>query len=265
MTRTTPNRLLIVGALHALVLGTFAWGLGWVDRLPAFRTPSHRASVESAPRRPRAATFSMNVQELFPPDPLPWIHHFENDDRPPACWLMNEGVYSVENRGGDRVLVKAAGHSNPSATDPMETCLFGGFDLFDCFEIQACTVQADVCVEAASRSPADVGIITEGCVLELQGANQQLVVRSRLSPEINLTSRNFSWVADRWYTLKLRAMRDATRIVLRAKAWPRREPEPPRWLLDATVDPPERPGCPGVAGRNAAARILFDNIQVVAN
>jgi hypothetical protein len=75
----------------------------------------------------------------------------------------------------------------------------------------------------------------------------------------------FDWKPDVWYRMKLRAEVDGDEAVLKAKAWPRDEPEPTAWTVQATDPAPNRTGSPGLFGNAKDAEIFLDNIKVYEN
>ena len=111
-------------------------------------------------------------------------------------------------------------------------CWFGPSDLHEY------TIQADVRGAMKDDKLPDIGLIAQGYTLDLQGENQRLQIRSWDAQLRMARSMDFHWEPDRWYTMKFRAAVEDGRGVLRAKVWPREQPEP------AAVDP-------GGAGRSA--------------
>ncbi len=126
------------------------------------------------------------------------------------------------------------------------------------------TVQADLMAERVGRKVGDVGLINSGYTVDLMGGHQQIQVRSwdselRASKEVP-----FSWEPGTWYTLKVSVRTEAGKGVVRAKAWPRGQPEPAAWTLVAEDPLPIERGSPGLYGYSPAP-VYFDNVEVTRN
>jgi len=71
----------------------------------------------------------------------------------------------------------------------------------------------------------------------------------------------FAWETDVWYTMKMQVEIEGDTAHIRGKVWPRDEPEPAMWTIQA-VDPlPNRSGSPGIYGYSPA-EIYYDNLKV---
>ena len=75
----------------------------------------------------------------------------------------------------------------------------------------------------------------------------------------------FQWEPHVWYTMKFRAAVEAGQAVLKGKVWPRDEPEPAAWTIEAIDEFPNRTGSPGLFGNAKDAEIYLDNIRVYEN
>ena len=90
----------------------------------------------------------------------------------------------------------------------------------------------------------DIGIVAQGYALDLQGAAQKLQIRS-WAPQLRMaTTIDFDWKPDTWYVMKLQASNQENRVVLRGKVWPKDEPEPDAWTLEAVDESSAGGGCP---------------------
>ena len=122
------------------------------------------------------------------------------------------------------------------------------------------TVQADLMAEQVGRKVGDVGLINSGYTVDLMGAHQQIQVRSwdselRASKEVP-----FPWQPGTWYTMKA-AVRGEGGKAVRAKVWPRGQPEPEAWTLVAEDPLPIAQGSPGLYGYSPAP-VYYDNVEV---
>ncbi|MEI6255005.1 MAG: PQQ-binding-like beta-propeller repeat protein [Planctomycetota bacterium] len=122
-----------------------------------------------------------------------------------------------------------------------------------------------------ARMP-DMGLIAQRYTLDLMGAGQQLQVRSWPPQVATHFSKTipFPWEAGRWYTMKFeartrRATSDSSATaVLRGKVWPRGEPEPKEWAIEAVHDEGNLQGSPGFFGNSKDSEIYIDNVSVEA-
>ena len=122
-----------------------------------------------------------------------------------------------------------------------------------------------------ARMP-DMGLIAQRYTLDLMGASQQLQVRSWPPQVATHFSKTipFPWEAGRWYTIKFEARtRPATSdadaaALLRGKVWPRGEPEPAAWTIEAVHEQGNLQGSPGFFGNSKDSEISIDNVSVTA-
>jgi hypothetical protein len=116
-----------------------------------------------------------------------------------------------------------------------------------------------------ARMP-DMGLIAQRYTLDLMGAAQQLQIRSWPPQVATYFSKTipFSWEAGRWYTMKLEARTQDKAAILRGKIWPRGEPEPSTWTIEATHEAGNLQGSPGFFGNSKDSEIYIDNVTVEA-
>ncbi|MBU6221184.1 MAG: PQQ-binding-like beta-propeller repeat protein [Planctomycetes bacterium] len=116
-----------------------------------------------------------------------------------------------------------------------------------------------------ARMP-DMGLIAQRYTLDLMGAAQQLQLRSWPPQVATYFSKTipFSWEAGRWYTMKFEARTSGPAAVLRGKVWPRGEPEPTAWTIEATHAAGNLQGSPGFFGNSKDSEIYIDNVTVEA-
>ena len=116
-----------------------------------------------------------------------------------------------------------------------------------------------------ARMP-DMGLIAQRYTLDLMGAAQQLQLRSWPPQVATHFSKTipFAWDAGRWYTMKLEARTRDGAAVLRGKVWPRGEPEPTAWTIEAVHADGNLQGSPGFFGNSKDSEITIDNVSVEA-
>jgi hypothetical protein len=127
------------------------------------------------------------------------------------------------------------------------------------------TVIADVLGATKDGKLPDIGITAQRYVLDMQGALQTLQIRTWHAQARMAQSVPFEWKANVWYTMKLRASVEDGKAVLRGKVWPRDEPEPESWTIQASDESPNLTGTPGLYGNAKDAEIFYDKIQVIHN
>jgi len=116
-----------------------------------------------------------------------------------------------------------------------------------------------------ARMP-DMGLVAQRYTLDLMGAAQQLQLRSWPPQVATYFSKTipFSWEAGRWYVMKLEARTTGAAAELRGKVWPRGEPEPAGWTIQATHASGNLQGSPGFFGNSKDSEIYIDNVTVEA-
>jgi outer membrane protein assembly factor BamB len=127
------------------------------------------------------------------------------------------------------------------------------------------TIQADVMSDGNRRKMSEVGLVAQRYYIVLKGNEQKLEVNSNL--ERLREGVDFKWSPNTWYQLKARvdAQPDGSAIV-RAKAWPRGEPEPEKWTIEVPHKTGHRAGSPGLFGFSPQdMRVYIDNVVVTPN
>jgi hypothetical protein len=112
----------------------------------------------------------------------------------------------------------------------------------------------------------DMGLVAQRYTLDLMGAAQQLQLRSWPPQVATHFSKTipFPWEAGRWYTMKFEARTRDGAAVLRGKVWPRGEPEPEAWTIEAVHEAGNLQGSPGFFGNSKDSEIFIDNVCVEA-
>jgi outer membrane protein assembly factor BamB len=195
---------------------------------------------------------------------LPWRFDFEEfaiDEEkgyglPPVTFVGVRYRHQIRDVDGNKALVKITNIPKGARSRGW----MGHPDLHDY------TIQADVMAEEKeSGLLPDIGLIAQGYVIDMQGTEQRLEIRSWVSELRMARSIDLDWQAGTWYTLKFQAANDGDQAVLRGKVWPKDETEPTEWMLEATDAAPNRTGSPGLFGNARNALIYIDNVSVTPN
>ena len=145
--------------------------------------------------------------------PLPWKYDFEDvqisprtkSGEPPIQWVGARYRHVVREIEGNKVMVKVT--TIPKGA--RSRCWFGQPSLHDY------TIQADIRGAINNEKMPDIGLIAQGYAIDLQGANQQLQIRSWV-PQLRMASTiDFPRKPDTWYTMKLRAETSGSIVVLK--------------------------------------------------
>ena len=234
--------------------------------------------------------------------PLPWKFDFEEiplaadpktgvvKGEPPLPWIGMRYRHVVREVDGSKCLVKVT--TIPKGTRSQGW--IGPIDLHD-YAVQAdfraqetgvekptapaadtpksADTDADAFAKAFGTAAAlekarmpDMGLIAQRYTLDLMGAAQQLQLRSWPPQVATHFSKTipFAWEAGRWYTMKLEARTRDGVAILRGKVWPRGEPEPAAWTIEAVHADGNLQGSPGFFGNSKDSEIFIDNVSVEA-
>ncbi|MCF7762057.1 MAG: PQQ-binding-like beta-propeller repeat protein [Verrucomicrobia bacterium] len=179
---------------------------------------------------------------------------------PPLPWIGARFKFEVREREGNQALVKT-----------IENKLFQrGTVFFGREDMKNYTVEADVMSEGNRRKMSEVGLINQRYLIVLKGNDQKLEISSNLErlrvPEMT-DPPNFRWRPNVWYHLKTRVdvAADGSGFV-RAKAWPKGDPEPEAWTLEVPHANAHQSGSPGLFGfAPQEMRVYIDNVSVTQN
>ncbi|HLJ10413.1 MAG TPA: pyrrolo-quinoline quinone, partial [Planctomycetaceae bacterium] len=129
------------------------------------------------------------------------------------------------------------------------------------------TIQADLKGTSRHGKLPSMGLIDQRYTLALEGAAQELQIRSWVS-RLDLRfakTMPFEWKPDVWYTLKFQSENKDGKAILRGKAWVRGQSEPGEWTIEAADETPNVNGSPGLFGNASDAEVFIDNVKVNAN
>jgi outer membrane protein assembly factor BamB len=228
--------------------------------------------------------------------PLPWTFDFEEialepdpkggppRGEPPLPWIGMRYRHVVRTVDGSKCLVKVT-------TIPKGTRSQGwigpiglkSYSISADFRAQETGVEKPGTPQPAASSDADafakrfgnaaalekarmpdMGLIAQRYTLDLMGASQQLQVRSWPPQVATHFSKTipFAWEAGKWYRMKFEARVQGSTALLRGKVWPRGEPEPAAWTIEAAHEQGNLQGSPGFFGNSKDSEISIDNVVV---
>jgi outer membrane protein assembly factor BamB len=175
---------------------------------------------------------------------------------PPLPWIGARLKWRIVERDGTKVLAKT-----------LDRVLFQRSMVFlGHHDERNYTIAADVMSDGNRRGMSTVGVINQRYIIALDGNWQQLVAVS--NHDRFKVGVPFAWKPRTWYRVKARVdVGPDGAGVLRAKAWPRGEPEPEKWLLEAPHARAHRQGAPGLYGFSPQSifSVYIDNVHVVPN
>lgn len=230
-------------------------GAGSVNDAGEFSTPQNAGHVV-AKITAEVDGVKSTVARVRVVPPLPWKFDI-TDKQVPVTWIGARYRHQVREVDGNPALVKIT--TIPKGTRSQSW--MGQPSLHDY------TIQSDVKVSIKDGKQPDVGVINQRYTLALMGSHQKLQIRSwtaRVELRFARTIK-FAWEANKWYTLKFQSENKDDRVILRGKVWPKGEPEPSDWTIEAADLTPNTTGSPGLFGNASDAEILIDNIEVTPN
>ena len=175
---------------------------------------------------------------------------------PPLAWTGARLKWEVRDLDGNKVFRKT-----------LDRVLFQrAITIFGDPESSNYTVQVDVMTDGNRRIKGNVGVINQRYYITLIGNQQILEVSS--NHERVKESVPFKWSPNKWYTLKSRVdvAADGSGVV-RAKAWPKGEPEPEAWTIEVKHKNAHKLGAPGIIGFSPQSLkpVYIDNIKITRN
>ena len=175
---------------------------------------------------------------------------------PPLAWTGARLKWEVRDLDGNKVFRKT-----------LDRVLFQrAITIFGDPTSSNYTVQADLMTDGNRRIKGNVGVINQRYFITLIGNQQILEVSS--NHERVKESVPFKWSPNQWYTLKSRVdvAKDGSGVV-RAKAWPKGEPEPKEWTIEVKHKNAHKLGAPGIIGFSPQSLkpVYIDNIKITRN
>ena len=176
---------------------------------------------------------------------------------PPLPWLGARLKWHVFEKDGN----KFAGNRLDSLLFMRTMNFIGGPDM------KNYTIEADVMTDGNRRMMSNVGLVNQRYLFNMAANNRILEVTS--TAERFTASVPFEATANTWYHLKTRVDADKTGAggFVRAKLWPRGEPEPAKWTLEVHQAKLHTHGAPAVYAFSPQSqkRVFIDNLAITAN
>ena len=198
-------------------------GVGSVNDTGEFSAPKDAAHVAAKITAEVDGVKSTMARVRVVP-PLPWKFDI-SDKQVPVTWIGARYRHQVRAIEENPALVKIT--TIPKGTRSQSW--MGQPSLHDY------TIQSDFKVSIKDGKQPDVGVINQRYTLALMGAHQKLQIRSwtaRVELRFARTIK-FAWEANKWYTMKFQSENKDDRVILRGKVWPKGEPEPSDWTIEA--------------------------------
>ncbi|MBL9190625.1 MAG: PQQ-binding-like beta-propeller repeat protein [Opitutaceae bacterium] len=176
---------------------------------------------------------------------------------PPLAWLGARVKWHIFEKDGN----KFAGNRLDSLLFMRTMNFIGGPDM------KNYTFEADVMTDGNRRVMSNVGLVNQRYLFVLAANNRVLEISS--THERFHATVPFEATANTWYRLKTRVDRDKTGEggFVRAKLWPRGEPEPAKWTIEARQNKLHQHGAPAVYAFSPQSmkRVFIDNLAITAN
>jgi len=172
---------------------------------------------------------------------------------PPLPWLGARMRWQVQDLDGERV-----------AGNTLDRVLFQrAINFIGSHEAQDYIMELDAKVDGNRRIKSTVGLINQRYIFALVGNANRLEVVSNYDRFHRAVP--FAIKANIWYRLKAQVdiLENGTGLV-RAKAWPRNEPEPVEWTLEESHNRPHTKGAPGIYAMSPQSKkkVYFDNLLI---
>jgi outer membrane protein assembly factor BamB len=176
--------------------------------------------------------------------------------RPPAHWIGGWPKWDVREVDGSHVLAKTI--ANPILQRTLGFIGDPGWSNY--------TARIDVMTDGNRRLMSSAGVINQRYLIALKGNHRQLEIQSNVERVKHTVP--FRMRPNVWYRLLTRVdMGPDGSATVRAKAWPRDEPEPEAWTAEYTHRHGHTHGAPGIWGfaPQSRYRVYVDNITVTPN
>ncbi len=176
---------------------------------------------------------------------------------PPLPWLGARIKWHVLEKDGTRV-----------AVNRLDQILFQRtMNFIGKSDMKNYTIAADVMTDGTRRIMSTVGLVNQRYLIAMTGNSRILEISS--NHERIKESVPFDVQPNTWYRLKTRVDPDKAGEggVVRAKLWPRGEPEPAKWTIELRQDKLHAQGAPAVFAFSPQSqkRVFIDNLSITAN
>ena len=230
--RTTPAARLSAGQLQA------KWNnLTAVTRGRVVAGPGHRETFDALPLGQKNAAG-------------------EDVGFPPLPWLGARVKWHALEKGGSKVV-----------TNRLDNILFQRtMNFIGPSTLRNYTLEADVMTDGDRRVMSSVGLVNQRYLITMVANSRILEVTS--NHERVKESVPFAAQPNTWYRLKTRVDSDGKGGGwVRAKLWPKAQPEPEKWTIEVRQEKLHDRGAPGVFAFSPQSlkRVYLDNLALSAN
>jgi len=230
--RTTPAARLSAGQLQA------KWNnLTAVTRGRVVAGPGHRETFDALPLGQKNAAG-------------------EDVGFPPLPWLGARVKWHTLEKGGSKVV-----------TNRLDNILFQRtMNFIGPSTLRNYTLEADVMTDGDRRVMSSVGLVNQRYLIAMVANSRILEVTS--NHERVKESVPFAAQPNTWYRLKTRVDSDGKGGGwVRAKLWPKAQPEPEKWTIEVRQEKLHDRGAPGVFAFSPQSlkRVYLDNLALSAN
>lgn len=176
---------------------------------------------------------------------------------PPLPWLGARVKWHVLEKDGGKV-----------AANRLDVILFQRtMNFIGKPDLRNYTFEADVMTDGTRRIMSSVGLVNQRYLIALAANSRILEVTS--NHERLKESVPFEAQPNTWYRLKTRVDRDPAGEggFVRAKLWPKGEPEPAKWTIEVRQEKLHTEGAPAVFAFSPQSqkRVFIDNLAITAN
>ena len=205
-------------------------------------------SVQPLPFNIDFENFNPTEPDVYEPGPL--------FAYPPLPWIGARGKFDVRDLDNSKVFAKTL----DNIFFQRATVFFGHPDEKDY------TITAEVRADGSKRTMSTVGLVCQRYYVILNGNAQELEINS--NQERIKAIVPFKMEPETWYVMSARVdvQPDGSGIV-RAKVWPKGQPEPAKWTIEVKHKNVHRQGSPGIFGFSPQSlyKVYVDNISVKSN
>jgi len=172
---------------------------------------------------------------------------------PPLPWLGARMRWQIQELDGEHV-----------AGNTLDRVLFQrAMNFVGHWQTSNYIVEMDAKVDGNRRIKSTIGVVNQRYIFALVGNANKLEVVSNY--DRFQRSVPFPVEANKWYRLKTQIdLQEDGSGLIRAKAWPRDEPEPDAWTLEESHAKPHKRGAPGVYALSPQSKkkVYFDNLSI---
>lgn len=184
--------------------------------------------------------------------PLPWSFDFDDykEKQLPTGWVRAFTNLTPKEVDGSVAMINSGGRGRPSDYIWLGPSTMTGYSM-----------QADVKLIEQKFRLSSAGLTINRYNLILNGNNGKLSIQS-WAPHLRMAQEmRYDVKPDVWYRLKMTVKVENGTATVRGKVWPRENPEPEEWTIEAVDPHANENGSPGLY-LYSMAELYYDNIRV---